>query len=230
MCGRFTRNYTWAEIAALYRLTAPTSNVQPNFNVCPTDQVDVVVRGGDERSLIPMRWGLVPGWWKEPLKEMRVATFNARSDTVATKPMFRESFHKRRCLMPVSGYYEWLGTPAGKQPFYFTRADGQTMTIAAIQDAWTNPETGERSRSCAMVIGEANKFVSEFHDRMPIILEAQNFEQWERGSVDEATALMKPAADGVLQAWPVSMKVNSSRTNGDDPRLIDRVELALSSA
>ena len=140
----------------MYSLTSVPSNVEPNFNVCPTDQVDVVVRGGDERALIPMRWGLIPSWWKKPLKEMRVATFNARSDTIATKPMFRESFQKRRCLMPASGYYEWIGTPAGKQPFYFTRTDSHPITFAAIQDAWNNPETGERIRSCSMVIGEAN--------------------------------------------------------------------------
>ena len=176
MCGRFTRNYTWAEIAALYRLTSITSNVQPNFNVCPTDTVDVILRDGDERSVLPMRWGLVPNWWKKPLKEMRVATFNARSDTISTKPMFRESFQRRRCLMPASGYYEWVGTPAGKQPFYFTRADGKPLTIAAIQDAWNNPETGERMRSCSMVIGEANGFVSVVHDRMPIVLEEADFE------------------------------------------------------
>jgi putative SOS response-associated peptidase YedK len=176
MCGRFTRNYTWAEIAALYRLTSITSNVQPNFNVCPTDTVDVIVRGDDERSRLPMRWGLVPNWWKKSLKEMRVATFNARSDTIATKPMFRESFQQRRCLMPTSGYYEWVGTPAGKQPFYLTRADGKPLTIAAIQDSWNNPETSERMRSCSMVIGEANGFVSVVHDRMPIVLEEADFE------------------------------------------------------
>ena len=118
--------------------------------------------------------------------------------------------------MPASGYYEWIGTPAGKQPFYFTRTDGQPITFAAIQDAWNNPETGEPIRSCSMVIGEANDFVSKFHDRMPIILEQKDFEQWERGSIADATALMKPAADGIIQAWPVSMAVNSSRTPGDD--------------
>ena len=159
--------------------------------VLPPDAVDVVVRGGDERALIPMRWGLIPSWWKKPLKEMRVATFNARSDTIATKQMFRESFQKQRCLMPGSGYYEWIGTPSGKQPFYFTRTDGEPITFAAIQDAWNNPVTGERIRSCSMVIGEANEFVSQFHDRVPIILEEKDFEQWERGTASDAAALMK---------------------------------------
>ena len=100
-----------------------------------------------------MRWGLIPGWWKKPLKEMRVAAFNARSDRIATAPMFRDSFQRRRCLMPASGYYEWITAPDGKKlPVYFSRADGEAMTFAAIQDAWRNPETGERIRSCSIVI------------------------------------------------------------------------------
>jgi putative SOS response-associated peptidase YedK len=136
MCGRFTRYYTWAQIHAMYSLVSPASNLQPRFNICPTTNVDVVIRGEGQRSLVPMRWGLIPGWWKKPLKEMRLATFNARAETVAEKPMFRDSFKRRRCLMPASGYYEWKTTPEGKQPYYFTRRDGAVMTIAAIQDAW----------------------------------------------------------------------------------------------
>jgi len=225
MCGRFTRNYTWAQIRALYGLASTPANIEPNFNVCPTDPVDVVVRYDEQRALMPMRWGLIPAWWKKPLKEMRVATFNARSDTIATKPMFRDSFQRRRCLMPASGYYEWITAPDGsKLPIYFSRADGEPVTFAAVQDAWNNPETGDLIRSCSMVITEANKFVSEVHDRMPVILDAKDFEQWERGDVKDAAALMKPASEEVLQKWPVSPRVNSSRTPGDDNSLIERLQ------
>jgi putative SOS response-associated peptidase YedK len=136
MCGRFTRYYTWAELVRLYRLTMPPSNLQPRYNICPTTTVDVIISGDAQRSLVPMRWGLIPSWGKKPLKEMRLATFNARAETIAEKPMFRDSFQRRRCLMPVSGYYEWADTPDGKQPYYFTRRDGQTMTVAAVQDGW----------------------------------------------------------------------------------------------
>jgi len=223
MCGRFTRNYTWAQIHAMYSLTSVPSNVQPSFNVCPTDTVDVVVLADDKRILLPMRWGLIPGWWKKPLKEMRVATFNARSDTIATKPMFRDSFQRRRCLLPASGYYEWMTAPdKSKHPFYFTRADGQPMTIAAIQDGWADPQTGEFIRSCAMVIGEPNESVSEVHDRMPVVLGPKDFEQWERGDAKDAAALMRPADEDVLQKWPVSQRVNSSKTDKDDATLIER--------
>jgi putative SOS response-associated peptidase YedK len=174
MCGRFTRNYTWAQIHSMYSLVSPASNLQPRFNICPTTNVDVVIRGEGRRSLVPMRWGLIPGWWKKPLKEMRLATFNARAETVAEKPMFRDSFKRRRCLMPASGYYDWKTTPEGKQPYYFTRRDGAVMTIAAIQDAWVDAATGEPVRSCTMVITEPNKFVADVHDRMPVILEAKD--------------------------------------------------------
>ena len=80
----------------MYSLISPASNLQPRFNICPTTEVDTVVRGGDQRALVPMRWGLIPGWWKKPLEEMRLATFNARAETFAEKPMFRESFKHRR--------------------------------------------------------------------------------------------------------------------------------------
>lgn len=228
MCGRFTRYYTWAELHRLYSIHDQTaSNFQPRYNVCPTTDVDVVISGEGVRSLMPMRWGIIPGWWSKPLKEMRLATFNARAETVALKPMFRDSFGRRRCLMPASGYYEWHDTPDGKQPYYFTRRDGQVMTIAALQDGWVDRATGQALRSCAMVITEPNKLVAEVHDRMPVVLEAKDFEQWERGDVKDATALMNPAGEEVLQKWPVSKRVNSSRTSDEDATLIEPITLAV---
>jgi putative SOS response-associated peptidase YedK len=94
MCGRFTRQYTWREIHDLYRLTAPTSNLQPRYNICPTTKIDTVIDYDGKRELVPMRWGLVPSWWEKPLKELKLATFNARVETVTTKPFFRSAFKK----------------------------------------------------------------------------------------------------------------------------------------
>jgi putative SOS response-associated peptidase YedK len=88
--------------------------LEPRFNICPTATVDVVIFGDGKRTLVPMRWGLIPGRWQKSVNEMRLATFNARAKTIAEKPMFRYSFNRRRCLMPVSGYYEWESTPDGK--------------------------------------------------------------------------------------------------------------------
>jgi putative SOS response-associated peptidase YedK len=212
-------------MAGVGRIVPPSvpamTNFQPRYNICPTDMIDVVVRGGDHRALAPMRWGLIPGWWKKPLREMRMATFNARSESIAEKPMFRDSFQKRRCLIPASGYYEWLATPSGKQPYYFSRRDGQVITFAGLQDGWTDPDSKERIRSCSIVITNANKLASDIHDRMPVILEAEDFELWERGDVKDAAALMKPAHEDVLQRWPVSRRVNSSRADDNDATLID---------
>jgi putative SOS response-associated peptidase YedK len=202
-----------------------SSNLEPRYNICPTNTIDFVVSGGGERALVPMRWGLIPGWWKKPLKEMRLATFNARSESVADKPMFRDSFKKRRCFIPASGYYEWVTTEKGKQPYYFTRRDGQVITFAGIQDGWTDPESKERIRSCSIVITDANKFASDIHNRMPVILDAKDLEQWEHGDVKDAAALMKPASEGLLRKWPVSTRVNSSRTDGSDATLINKMEL-----
>ena len=134
MCGRFTRMYTWRELVALYRLTdpAPPSNLQPHYNICPTETIDAVIERDGKRVLEQMRWGLVPSWWKKPLKELRLATFNARAETVAEKPFFRSAFKRTRCLIPASGYYEWKTIGKDKQPVYFTRRDGQIMTIAGL--------------------------------------------------------------------------------------------------
>ena len=107
MCGRFTNKLTWDEIARLYRLTikAPPHNLPPRYNICPTDPVDVVTQRDGNRDFTRMRLGLVPSWWPKPRKELKAATFNARVETVAEKPFFREAFRRTRCLIPASGYY-----------------------------------------------------------------------------------------------------------------------------
>jgi putative SOS response-associated peptidase YedK len=169
-----------------------------------------------------MRWDIVPYWWSKPLKDMRMATFNARAETIGEKPMFKAAFQKRRCLMPVSGYYEWHDTPDGKQPYYFTRQDGKVMTIAALWDHWKDRANGATLRSCAMVITEPNRFVAEHHDRMPVVLGQNDFDQWVNGDVKHASALMKPAGEAVLQKWPVSKRVNSSKADDSDATLIER--------
>jgi putative SOS response-associated peptidase YedK len=114
-------------------------------------------------------------------------------------------------------------TPEGKQSYYFTRRDVPIITIAGIQDAWTDPDSGDRMRSCSMIVTDASKFVSGIHNRMPVILESKDFEQWEHGSVQDATALTKPASDDLLDKRPVSTRVNSSRADASDATLIEAV-------
>ena len=226
MCGRATYKLTWEEIVALYRLTLgqPAVNTRARYNVCPTTTIDTILDQDGKRRLERMRWGLIPSWWSKPLKEMKLATFNARAETVATKPMFRSAFKRNRCLIPVSGYYEWQDTPGGKQPWYFTARNGSpALTIAGLWDEWKDKASGETLKSCTMIITEPNKFVAEVHDRMPVLLDEKDYEPWLSGKA--GLELLKPAAENVLQKWPVSKRVNSSRAPDDDPTLIDPITL-----
>jgi putative SOS response-associated peptidase YedK len=218
MCGRFTQKYTWEELHRLYRLTQPARNLRPRYNICPTDPVDVVIRGDAGLLVVPMRWQLIPSWWKKPLKDLP-ATFNARAETVAEKPMFRDAFRSTRCLIPASGYYEWQTTPDGKQPYYITPPDGSVLTIAGLWSDWRDRVNDETLTTCTMIITEANSFISAIHDRMPVLLDRESADAWLSG---EAGQLLKPAPDDALRMWPVSRRV-SKPGNGDDPTLIDPV-------
>jgi putative SOS response-associated peptidase YedK len=226
MCGRFTNKLTWAEIAALYRLTMPVPphNLPPRYNICPTDPVDVVTEHDGKRDFVRMRWGLVPRWWPKPLKELRTATFNARAETVENKPFFRDAFKRNRCLIPMSGYYEWQNTPDGRQPYYFTARDGSpALTAAGLLDRWRDRASGETLTSCTMIVTAPNTFVADVHDRMPAILSEGAFEPWLSGTA--GVELLKPAPDDYLRRWPVSQRVNSSKAPVDDPTLIEPVAL-----
>jgi putative SOS response-associated peptidase YedK len=227
MCGRFTYKLTWEELVRLYRLTLdqPPRNTQPRYNVCPTDPIDTIVGRDGQRELVSMRWGLVPRWWSKTIKDVKMATFNARAETVETKPFFRDAFKRTRCLIPVSGYFEWQDTTSGKQPWYFIARDGSpALTVAGLWDEWKNRETGERLKSCTMIITEPNDFVAEVHDRMPVLLTEKQFEPWLSG--EAGMEYLRPAPNDFLQRWPVSKRVNSSRADAGDATLIDPVELA----
>jgi putative SOS response-associated peptidase YedK len=205
---------------------APPHNLRPRYNVCPTDTIDTIVVEEGRRGLLPMRWGLVPRWWSKTLKDIKLATFNARAETVTTKPFFRDAFKRTRCLIPVSGYYEWQDTPGGKQPWYFTARDGSpALTVAGLWDQWKNPETGEPLKSCTMIITEPNGFVAEVHDRMPVLLTEAQFEPWLTGEAGQE--YLKPPPNDFLQKCPVSRRVNGSRADDDDATLIEKVELAV---
>jgi hypothetical protein len=137
------------EIVALYRLTvpaAPERNLPARYNICPTQTIDTVIEREGKRELVPMRWGLIPSWWKKTAKETP-STFNARAETVAEKPMFRSAFKRNRCLIPASGYYEWQSTATGKQPYYYTAGNSSPLTIAGLWDEWKDTETGKPLKS-----------------------------------------------------------------------------------
>jgi putative SOS response-associated peptidase YedK len=192
--------------------------------VCPTNPVDTIVERAGRRELVSMRWGLIPRWWSKTLKDVKMATFNAQAETVETKPFFRDAFERTRCLIPVSGYYEWQDMPNGKQPWYFTARDGSpALTTTGLWDEWRDRASGETLKSCTMIITESNKFVAEVHDRMPVLLAERDFEPWLSGSA--GLELLKPASNDLLQRWPVSNRVNSSRAPAEDATLIDPIAI-----
>lgn len=217
MCGRFTQHYIWHDVEALYGLAGAARNLQPHYNIAPTDTVEAVVAGNGGTQLVPMRWGLVPSWWRRTLRELP-ATFNARAETVAERPMFRDAFVHHRCIVPASGYYEWRKAPTGRDPFYISAADGGVLSFAGLWDSWNDPRTGEQMRSCTIVVTAANALTRAVHDRMPVILEAAGFAAWLDGSA--TSAVLRPAAADRLRMWPVSRRVNRAGAGDDDPTLV----------
>lgn len=221
MCGRLTERYTWRDIHELYGLTGASRNLQARYNIAPTGALDVVKPVLDGTTeLVSMRWGLIPYWWKKPLKCLP-ATFNARADSVADKPMFRDAFHWQRCIVPASGYYEWIARPSGMQPYYISAANGGTLSFAGLWDRWRNPETSECVVSCAIIVTAANTLMRPIHDQMPVILDPGDFKAWLSGH--GGAELLRSAAEHDLRIWPVSRRVNQTGTGDDDPTLIDEV-------
>lgn len=233
MCGRFGLMATWEEIAAMYRLLgrAPEAMhaIAPRFNIAPTQPVLAVRESADGgREATFFRWGLVPSWAKDV--DIGARTINARADTVADKPSFRAAFRRRRCLIPVSGFYEWQATEGKgpKQPFWIAMADGRPFSFAGLWEVWQSPD-GDALATCTIVTTEASASLRAIHHRMPVIVAPEDYDTWlthppaahERDTA-AAAALMRPFADGALVATPVGRLVNNVRNDGPD--LIRRAE------
>jgi len=199
----------------------PARNLRPRYNIAPTTAVDVVRLADTGSELVPMRWGLIPGWWKKTAKEVP-STFNARAETVAVKPMFRLAFKRTPCIVPASGYYEWRAAEGGKQPYFISAANGAVLSIAGLWDRWKDPETGEAISSATLIVTAANDFTQRIHDRMPVLLGQQDHEAWLTGKA--GVELLRPAPDDLLRMWPVSKRVNVSGRGDDDASLIEPVE------
>jgi len=214
--------YTWADLHALYALSPGFEHVRPNlqprYNICPTTEIDIVIERAGKRELVAARWGLVPSWWKKTLKELP-ATFNARAETVAEKPMYRTAFKKRRCIIPASGYYEWRKADDGKEPHYFWRSDKEILSMAGLWEEWTDPATGEVIVSATIIVTKAAEELAHIHDRMPVILEKDEISDWLSGT--SGVEVLKPAAAGTLAEHRVSRRVNSSRADENDETLIE---------
>lgn len=215
MCGRLTITDPNEALAALFDAVAGNDLPDPpRFNVCPTQPLAVVTSTGGARRLRAMRWGFLPSWYKSPTDGPLI--INARSDTVATKPAFREAIRLRRCIVPATGFYEWQAGPEGQRlPWYFTRADGRPMALAAIWQHWEG--AGQSVDTVATLTTGAGPGMAGVHDREPVILEPADWPLWLGEAGHGAAVLMRPTAPQVLgQPWRVDVKVNSSRASGAD--------------
>ena len=196
----------------------------PRYNIAPTQRIHCVVQqAGEHRRTSRARWGLVPSWADSLSIGSRM--INARSETVDTKPSFRSAFAKRRCLIPTDGYYEWKKVDDGKQPFLIHRPDEGVMAMAGLweQNVKASPD-GQAVRSCTIITTDANATTHSVHDRMPVFVDASDFDQWlDPGFHDTESLkqLLRPAQDDLLRCDAVSRHVNNARN--DDAGCIELV-------
>ena len=225
MCGRYTHLLTWSKIVELYRLTLPDEEppgLKPNYNVPPTTVMPIIRPAGNGRELVMAGWGLVPFWLKpDQLAKQPYSTINARSDRIRTAPTYREPFKTRRCLVPASGWYEWQKISAkAKRPFHF-KPKPEPFAFAGVYDIWKG-DGGSAITSFAIVTTEAAPSTAQYHDRMPVVLEDSQFDEWLRGTPDQAAEMMKPYA-GEIEAWEVGAEVGNVKNNR--PELMERAAL-----
>jgi len=225
MCARFT--LTLPDYAALARALgveiagAPLDLYHPRYNAAPGQQ-QLILRAHDgRREIIPARWGLIPRWAKDPRIASRLV--NARAETAPEKPAFRDAFVKRRCVVPADGFYEWGGKKGDRHPFWFHPKGGGLLRMAGLYESWKDPETGEQVRTFTILTTPANEVVGKLHTRMPALLGEGELDVWLGAEAEAASieALLRPAAADVLEARPVSTRVNT--VTHDEPSLIDEV-------
>jgi len=230
MCGRFVSASPPDELARYFGAPVPDETLEPAYNVAPTSQVYAVRGAAGARNLSAMRWGLVPFW----AKDLRIGAkmINARSETLFDKPAFRAAAKKRRCLIPVDGFYEWAKVAGHKpkQPYYIYRDDGEPLVFAGIWETWTpKPETNDNDglstpiESCTILTCAPNKTMANIHNRMPVLLSPSQWDRWLQDADDPQALLdmLMPAPDGLLTMHPVTTAVNRVGNNSAELIAVD---------
>ena len=215
MCGRAYETYSDEELSFRYLSKRPVTPLalSPNYNLSPTQSSPVLRLVAGERQFDQMRWQLVPAW--EPAFTTKLSTINARSETVFESRLYRHLVVRRRCIVPLSGFYEWKKADDGKRPFKIQLRDEPIMSVAGIWDAW-HPGAPDERHSFSIMTTAANAFMREIHDRMPVILDRQDEEAWLDLEIHEQEALqklLKPCPSAWLVAAEISTLVNSPKNN-----------------
>lgn len=224
MCGRYQNRAEKQRIAEAFRVgVPPTFEILPSYNIAPqTDQPIVrLSRDSAERELALLRWGLVPFFAKDP--KIGYSTINARAETIATSPTFREAMKRRRCLVPATGFYEWqkIGNKA-KQPWTIELPNGEIFAFAGLWDRWKDRVSGNVLETYTIITTDPNELVQPLHDRMPVILSPSDYDRWlEPGDPDRPPPidLLRPFPAERMTAWKVSSAVGNTKNDSADLRL-----------
>ena len=203
MCGRFALNATASEIAQQFNVQADKP-IPPRYNVAPSQLILSIIQDSQSRSLVALKWGLIPGWVKS-LDSWKGNLINARVETILEKPSFKGAFKYRPCLIPVTGFYEWS---RGKQPYYF-RQD-KLFALAGLWEHWSNGN--EELVSCTIITTKANPQAAKVHHRSPLIIPVEHYDSW-LGELSERQELLANLPQADLQIYPVSKLVNSPQND-----------------
>ncbi|OLP17339.1 hypothetical protein BST81_16175 [Leptolyngbya sp. 'hensonii'] len=225
MCGRFTLSPSPEVLAEVFQLAA-VPDLSPRYNIAPTQSIAAILQTESGRYCKLLRWGLIPAWAKDP--QMGARLINARSETVAEKPSFRSAFRQRRCLIPADGFYEWQRTKTGKQPFYFRMQDGSPFAFAGLWERWQGNGTTEAINTCTILTTEANSLLKPIHDRMPVILQPQDYATWLAPTTTQGNvlqSLLRPYEAALMTAFPVTSQVNYPGNDTPDCIQADRSQI-----
>jgi putative SOS response-associated peptidase YedK len=226
MCGRIVQSSGPLRLAIVDGLEAVDSRfsrLKPRFNGAPSQELLVIRENHQigERSLDLLRWGLIPHGCRDPAGGRKPV--NAKAETVATLPTFRDAYARRRCIVPVDGFFEWHATREGKRPYAVAMQDGSPFGIGGLWENWKSPITGQWLRTFCIITTPANVLVSRIHDRMPLILARSDLERWLGPEPDPSDLLRAyPSAD--MRMWPISTRVNSAEN--DDAAILEPVKAA----
>ncbi len=223
MCGRYNL-ITDAE--AFIDAFQVVNQIQwrPRYNIAPSQEVPAIRQESGGRKAVLLRWGLIPHWARDVKFGYR--TINARAETVADKPAFRSAFRKRRCLIPATGFYEWQKLGKHKQPYNIRVKGTELFAFAGLWELWQSPE-GQQVESCTIIVTEANEALRAIHDRMPVILDPEDYDAWLDPGLQDAGCLhrlLKPYPSERMETWPVSSRIGSP--SNDDPGLLEPLEKA----
>lgn len=210
MCGRYRLSRRKQIIEAHFDAISGEEDWEPRYNIAPTQPIPVIRQHPKEatRQFSLLRWGLIPSWAKD--ESAAAQMINARSETAATKPAFRDALKSRRCLIPADGFYEWLRSGKFRQPYCFKVNDDDLFAFAGLWDRWKNP-SGTWVRTCSILTTSANAITSTVHNRMPVILKPENYDLWldpDMNNVAAASDLLKPYDARSMRCYPVSSRIN----------------------